>query len=142
MFVPDVARLASIFSQATAPAFFLGAVAAFVSLMSGRLNVVVARIQKLNRLGEDHPKHEDLKADLARLRRRARLLSNAISAALVAGVCSTLLLAELFVTEFLGFHHAYGGALLFTFATLALGWGLVLFFQETRVGLAEADEYE
>ena len=42
-FVPDIQRLTMIFSQATAPTFFLGAVAAFVSLMSSRLSAVVAR---------------------------------------------------------------------------------------------------
>lgn len=139
---PDIARLAAIFSQATAPAFFLGAVAGFVSLMSGRLNVVVTRMQKLNRIEDEHPMHAHLKSDLSRLRRRARLLSDGISSALIAGVCATVLLAVLFISELLGVHHAYGGALLFIVATLALGWGLVSFLREAYIGLAEADEYE
>ena len=142
VFVPDIARLASIFSQAAAPAFFLGAVAGFVSLMSGRLNVIVLRMQKLNRIEDDHPMHSQLKSDLLRLRRRARLLSNGISSALIAGVCATVLLAFLFISELLSVHHAYGGALLFIVATLSLGWGLVNFLRETYLGLAEADEYE
>lgn len=142
VFVPDTARLAAIFSQATAPAFFLGAVAGFVSLMSGRLNVVVTRMQKLSRIEDDHPMHVQLKSDLSRLRRRARLLSAGISSALIAGVCATVLLALLFISELLGVHHAYGGALLFIIATLSLGWGLVSFLRETYLGLAEADEYE
>ncbi|MFO1146727.1 MAG: DUF2721 domain-containing protein [Alsobacter sp.] len=140
--IPDLARLAGIFSQATAPAFFLGAVAGFVSLMSGRLNIIVTRMQKLSRIGEDHPYHGSLKPDLARLRRRARLLSDGISAALIAGLAATVLLAVLFLSELVGVHHAYGGAFLFIVATLSLGWGLISFFQEARLGLAEADEYE
>jgi hypothetical protein len=35
-FIPDAERLSQIFSQAIAPTFFLGAVAAFVSLMAVR----------------------------------------------------------------------------------------------------------
>jgi hypothetical protein len=35
--IPDIDRLTQIFSNAVAPAFFLGAVAAFVSLMMSRL---------------------------------------------------------------------------------------------------------
>src|SRR5882724_9896210 len=38
--VPDIDRLTQIFSNAIAPAFFLGAVAAFVSLMMSRLAAV------------------------------------------------------------------------------------------------------
>jgi hypothetical protein len=34
-FIPDAERLSQIFSQAIAPTFFLGAVAAFISLMAG-----------------------------------------------------------------------------------------------------------
>ena len=38
--IPDIDRLTQIFSNAIAPAFFLGAVAAFVSLMMSRLAAV------------------------------------------------------------------------------------------------------
>lgn len=140
--IPDLARLAQIFAQATAPAFFLGAVAGFVSLMSARLNTVVSRMQKLNQIGEDHPYRGQLMSDMTRLRRRARLLSDGISATLLSGLAATVLLAVLFLSELIGIHHAYGGAFFFIVATLALGWGLMRFFQEARLGLAEADEYD
>ena len=52
-FALDIQQLTMIFSQATAPTFFLGAVAAFVSLMSSRLSAVVARIRALNGIPED-----------------------------------------------------------------------------------------
>jgi hypothetical protein len=42
-FIPDAVRLSQIFSQATAPTFFLGAIAAFVSLMTSRLSAVIDR---------------------------------------------------------------------------------------------------
>jgi hypothetical protein len=45
MEVPDIDRLTQIFSNAIAPAFFLGAVAAFVSLMMSRLAAVSERIK-------------------------------------------------------------------------------------------------
>ncbi len=44
-FVPDIDRLTQIFSNAIAPAFFLGAVAAFVSLMMSRLAIVNERVK-------------------------------------------------------------------------------------------------
>lgn len=141
-FVPDIQRLTLIFSQATAPTFFLGAVAAFVSLMSSRLAAVVARIRALNGIPQDDPARAHLKADVDRLRRRARLLNDGIVASLVSGICATTLLAILFVAEFFGLKYAYGAGLLFIFSTLSLGVGLVRFAQEARIGLSEADEHE
>jgi hypothetical protein len=141
-FVPDIQRLTMIFSQATAPTFFLGAVAAFVSLMSSRLSTIVARIRALNAIPEGDPERAHLKTDLDRLRRRARLLSRAIFSSLVSGICATALLAVVFTAEFFGLRYAYGAGLLFIVATVFLGAGLVYFAREARVGLSEADEYE
>jgi hypothetical protein len=141
-FIPDIQRLTQIFSQATAPTFFLGAVAAFVSLMSSRLSTVIARIRVLNGIPEEDLARASLKADTDRLRRRARLLSNGIYASIVGGICATVLLAVLFTSEFLGLKYAYGAALLFILATFFLGVGLLRFAQEARIGLSEADEYE
>ena len=44
-FIPTIERLTQIFSNAVAPSFFLGAVAAFVSLMMSRLAAVNDRIK-------------------------------------------------------------------------------------------------
>ncbi|MGQ3281991.1 DUF2721 domain-containing protein [Bosea sp. (in: a-proteobacteria)] len=139
-FIPDTERLAKIFSQATAPTFFLGAVAAFVSLMATRLSAVMTRIQALNSITDDDERAH-LKTDRERLRRRARFLNSGILAALRGALCATLLLAIIFVTEFLGLKYAYGAALLFVIATFLLGFALVRFAQEARISLNENDEY-
>lgn len=140
-FVPDLARLTHIFSQATAPTFFLGAVAAFVSLMSSRLNDLIGRMRNLNEISEDDPARAHLKADLARLRYRARLLSGGITMALRSGICATLLLAVLFTSEYLGLNYAYGAGPLFLLATTLLGIALFRFSQEAAVGLNSLDEH-
>jgi hypothetical protein len=140
-FVPDAQRLSEIFSQAIAPTFFLGAVAAFVTLMTSRLSSVMHRVQTLNAIAEDEPQRAHLKGDLARLRRRAHYLSSGIRAALYGGVCSTVLLADLFVSAFFNLQHAYGAPLLFVFATIFLTFSLARLMQEARIGMAEADEY-
>jgi hypothetical protein len=141
-FIPDIQRLTQIFSQATAPTFFLGAVAAFVSLMSSRLTTTIERIRVLNGIPGEDPARTHLKADVDRQRQRARLLSSGIFASIVSGICATVLLAIVFASEFMGLKYAYGAGLLFIFATLFLGVGLLRFAQEARIGLAEADEYE
>jgi Protein of unknown function (DUF2721) len=141
-FIPDAARLSEIFSQALSPTFFLGAVAAFVSLMSSRLSAVMERTRTLNAIPEDDQSRAHLKADLERLRRRARLLNSGVLASLRGGLCATLLLAIVFATEFLGLKYAYGAGLLFMTATFFLGFALFRFSQEARISLSETDEYE
>jgi hypothetical protein len=52
-FIPDAQRLSEIFSNAIAPTFFVGAVAAFVSLMTSRLSTVIERIRTLNAIADE-----------------------------------------------------------------------------------------
>jgi hypothetical protein len=140
-FVPDTDRLARIFSSATSPTFFLGAVAAFASLMTSRMSGAMDRVRALNAIPDDDVNRAHLKADLARLLRRAALLKGGILSALIAGVCATLLLANLFITEFIGLKYAYGAGVLFVIATLFLGIALVRFAQEVSISLGEPDRY-
>ncbi|MGL4542891.1 MAG: DUF2721 domain-containing protein [Polymorphobacter sp.] len=138
-FVPDAQRLSQIFSAAAAPTFFLGAVAAFVSLMSSRLGAVTERSRTLNAIDDKDPERAHLKADLVRLQRRATLLHSGMVAALRGGISATLLLAVLFITEFLGLRYAYGAGMLFIIATGFLGFALYQFMQEARIGYGETD---
>jgi hypothetical protein len=140
-FMPDADRLARIFSSATSPTFFLGAVAAFASLMTSRMSSTMERVRTLNAIKEDDEDRAHLKADLHRLMRRAALLKSGIFASLVAGVCATVLLAVLFAAEFFGLTYAYGAGMLFTIATIFLGIALVRFAQEVSISLDEPDKY-
>jgi hypothetical protein len=127
--VPDIDRLTQIFSNAIAPAFFLGAVAAFVSLMMSRLAAVNAQMKAAGELPQDGAAAGSSMSPRA-LTRRARLLSDGIILSLGGGMCATLLLAILFASQFFGLHHAYGAAVLFIAATLLLGVALFRFAQE------------
>ena len=140
--VPELEKLTHIFSQATAPTFFLGSVAAFASLMSTRMAIVVGRIRQLNAIPHDDPQRVHLKADVDRLKRRAKLLAQGMRDSLIAGICATVLLAVIFVSDFIGLSHAYGAGMLFLLATMALGKGLIAFVRECGIQLAEADEYD
>jgi len=139
--VPTIDQLATLFSYAIAPAFFLGAVAAFISLMSDRLGSVVARARILNAIPPDSDRVH-LKADLARLRRRASLLRNGIILSLCSGICSALLLGIIFASGFFGLRHAYGAGLLFIIANMLLGGALVRFAQDAAMDLNELDYVE
>lgn len=140
-FVPDAKQLSEIFSHAIAPTFFLGAIAGFVSLMASRLSAVLQRIQTLNAIAEDDPTRAHLKRDIERLKRRARYLNSGILSALYGGLCATVLLAILFIAAFFNLKHAYGAPLLFVISTFFLGFALLRFAQEARIGLSQADEH-
>src|SRR5262245_48916932 len=132
-FIPDTQRISEVFSQALTPTFFLGAVAAFVSLMASRLSAVMERIRTLNAIPEGDQRAR-LKTDLERLRRRARYLHSGILASLRGGLCATLLLVIMFVSGLFGLKHAFGAPSLFVVATFFLGFALFRFAQEARPG--------
>jgi hypothetical protein len=126
--LPEIDRLTQIFSNAIAPSFFLGAVAAFVSLMMSRLAAVSAQIKATR--GDQDGAVVGSSAASGALTYRARLLSDGIILSLGGGMCATLLLALLFASQFFGLHHVYGAAVLFIGATLLLGVALFRFAQE------------
>jgi hypothetical protein len=138
--VPDIERLTQIFSNAVAPSFFLGAIAAFVSLMMSRLATVNARI-KVTRENKDQDRASvGGSSALARLARRSRLLNDGILMSLGGGVCATLLLAALFASQFFGLRHVYGAGIMFFAATILLGVALFRFAQEVWLARAELEE--
>lgn len=138
--VPDIERLTQIFSHAIAPAFFLGAVAAFVSLMMSRLTAVHERIKSKRGGAVQDRAAAGTGIDLGPLRRRAALLNQGIILSLGGGVCATLLLAVLFATQFFGGKHPYGAGLLFFIATLLLGVALARFAHEAWLARRDWEE--
>ena len=70
---PSVTQLSQVIAQAIAPAFLLGALAAFISVLTLRMNRVVDRSQMLNAIDEADKARARLRADLPRMRQRATL---------------------------------------------------------------------
>jgi cytochrome c biogenesis protein CcdA len=100
---PPVSQLSQVIAQAIAPAFILGALAAFISLLILRMYRVVDRSQTLNAIGGDDPARVHLKTDLPRLKQRAVLLNRAILYASISVIFATLLVMIAFVSAF--FRH-------------------------------------
>ena len=80
---PTSTQLSQVIGQVTAPAFLLGAVAAFVSVLISRMNRIIDRLQALNEIGDDNPRKTQLKSDIPRLKRRAALLNKSILFAII-----------------------------------------------------------
>jgi hypothetical protein len=137
----DLNHLSQIISHATAPAFLLGAVAGFVSILIARLNGIIDRVRNLNLIAEDESPRARLKADIPRLKRRASLLNAGIRFALVSGICTTLLVVLAFGSAFAGLRHEPVAAILFMVALGLLGAALFSFAREVWIGLDEFDHH-
>ncbi len=136
-----VNELSKVISQATAPAFLLGAVAAFVSVLIGRLNRIVDRSNTLDAIEDSDPTKRQLKEAIPRLRRRAMLISRAIQYAVIAGISTTLLVIVAFVATALGLNQAYGAALLFVFALGFFAAALICLWLEVRIAVGGLDGF-
>jgi Protein of unknown function (DUF2721) len=139
--LPTADHVARVMSQATAPAFVLGAVAAFTSALFGRMTSVIDRIRSLHEIPGEDVTRGHLKSDIARLRRRLDLLRSATQLALASGVSVSLLLLIGFFCAFLDLHHEYGAGALFIVTLGLLGAALFRLGHEVRIGISEADLY-
>src|SRR6266436_9245968 len=110
---PSVSQLSHVISQATAPAFLLGALAAFIAVLISRLNRIVDRTIVLNGISDDDTVRNRLKADLPRLMRRAAMMNRAIFWAVVASISVTILVVVAFLTAFFELPHERGVAIFF-----------------------------
>ena len=139
-YVPgSIDQLSQIISQVVAPAFLLGAVASFVSILASRMNGVIERMRYINDLpAEGHVKSR-LKQDLPRLRRRVDLLQRSLLLAIASGVAGAMLIVVAFGAALLHREHVWGTALLFTASMVLLCVSLCLLAFEVRIGLNEFD---
>lgn len=136
---PSIAQLSRIITNVAAPAFLLGAVGSFISILVSRMNRVIDRCQLINGISPDDTSRAYLKQDLPRLRRRASLLNRSLHCAILSAILTALIIIIAFVSALLSFAHEYGAAILFISAMLTFGASLIDLARETRIALAETD---
>jgi hypothetical protein len=137
----DPVHLSEVISHATAPAFLLGAVSGFVAVLMGRMNGVIDRIRSVNAIPDTDPDRSHLRSDLPRLKRRAKLMNEAIFLAVGSAICTTLLVISAFVSAFLGLRHEPGAAALFVLALALMCAALVALALEVRIALTEHEHH-
>ena len=138
---PTSTQLSQVISQVTAPAFLLGAVAAFVSLLISRMNRIIDRLQALNAVGDDNPGKAQLKSDIPHLKRRAALLNRSIFFAIISAIITSILVIMAFVTAYLNVPHEYGVGFLFILALSFFTASLVNLARETRIALHDYEHF-
>jgi len=139
--MPSVSQLSQVISQAAAPAFLLGALAAFIAVLISRLNRIIDRTILLNAIADDDATKSRLKADIPRLLRRASMINRAIFWAVIGSITITLMVIVAFVSAFFHIQHERGVGVLFMVALGAFVVSLVDFAREVRIALSEFDHY-
>jgi hypothetical protein len=105
---PSIDQLARIIGNVAAPAFLLGALAAFISVIISRINRVIDRSQFIHGIGDSDGSRAYLKADLPRLRRRAELLNRSLFHSIISAILTALIIVVAFVVAF--FRAAHSGS--------------------------------
>ena len=130
--VADIDHLSEAISHATAPAFMLGAVAAFLSILIARLERVADKNKALRSDMNLDPNDRLAAAFL----RRMELLGRAIYLAVLSALATATLLVLAFLAGLLGIGHGQVVALMFVLALLLLMTSLVQLAREIRVYMA------
>lgn len=136
---PSIDQLGRIIGNVAAPAFLLGAVAAFISVVISRINRVVDRSQYLHGIADSDTSKAYLKADIPRLRRRAVLLNRSLFCSVLAAILTALIIVVAFISALMSVAHEYGIAILFMAALLTFCASLIDLARETRIALHDND---
>jgi len=136
---PSIDQLSRIIGNVAAPAFLLGAVAAFISVLISRISRVIERAQFLHGIGDGDSSKSYLKADIPRLRRRAELLNRSLLYAIVSAILTALIIIVAFISAMFSVAHEYGVAILFIGALVLFCLSLIDLARETRLALHDND---
>jgi sterol desaturase/sphingolipid hydroxylase (fatty acid hydroxylase superfamily) len=132
--VTDIDHLGLVISHATAPAFMLGAVAAFLSILIQRMERISDRIRVLRADGSSGADPKE--ALLQTLDRRVLLLGRAIYFGVLSALVTSALLIAAFASALLGVGHGVIVAAMFVVALALLMTCLVNLALEIRIQLA------
>jgi hypothetical protein len=132
-------QLSLVISQAAAPAFLLGAVASFLSVLVSHMSRIVDRSRAINDIPDDGPKQAAIKATLPQLKLRASLVNRAIYWAVASGIPTCLLMIAAFASAYFGIRHEPGAAILFTLSLGLFTFSLISFAREVKVAMTRAE---
>ena len=140
---PPPSQLQQVISQSIAPAFVLGAVASFISVLVTRLNRIIDRCRLLA-AHDQNQRSPDLGGvgDISRLNARAELINRAILFAIGSALSTLLLMIVAFISAFLELPHERGVAILFVVALVLFGASLIYFGKEVRIVIKDPNNFD
>jgi hypothetical protein len=134
----DVSAVAHVIQLAVAPVFLLTGIGAILAVMTNRLGRIIdrARVLEARLEGASPEALAVLRADLATLSLRAKLIGRAITLCTATALLVCTVIAILFLSAFLHFDASMPVALLFVAAMSAFFLGLLWFLREIFVATA------
>ena len=132
----ELSDLSHIIELSVAPVFLLAGIGAFLNVVASRLARIVDRARNLEERYLAGPTAEEMariKTELGILDQRVKLSQRAVLLFSFAGLLVCLVVATLFIGEFVALPLAAPVALMFIAAMLAMIVGLTLFLLETSI---------
>jgi hypothetical protein len=139
MDTPSITQLSTVISQATAPAFMLGALSGFIAILITRFNRIFDRSVALNSIADDNPVRARLKEHLPRLKLRAKMINDAILWSVASSITVAVLVMLAFGSAFFQIQHERGVGILFVVALGTFTVALLKLAQEVRIALLDLD---
>ena len=122
----SVEHLSEIISHVVAPAFLLGAMASFVSILTNRMSGLQDRIREIGKIEGDGHVSGHTEVDVPHLRSRVKLLHRAFTLTIASGVVTCVLIIGAFAVALLGFQQVGFAAVLFMISMGLLFCALLL----------------
>lgn len=132
-------QLSLVISQAAAPAFILGAVVAFLSVLVSHMSRIADRLRAINAIPDEDPGKVQFEAMVPVLRRRAELVNRAIYWAIASGIATCLLMIAAFGSAYFGIRHEPGAAILFVLSLGLFTFALISFAREVKVAMNHSE---
>ena len=139
---PPISQLSQVISQSIAPAFILGAVSGFISVLVTRLNRIIDRCRELGAAEGAERARGGAPGDLATLNARAALINRALLWAIASALTTLILMILAFFDAFFHFPHESGVAILFVLALGFFGAALVDFAMEIRLVIKDPNNFD
>ena len=140
--VAPISHIAQVISQSVAPAFILGAVSGFTSVLVTRLNRIIDRCRALAAEDKNQGVERADRVDIAVLNLRAALINRAIFWAIGSALVTVLLMVVAFVEAFFEISHERAIAVFFVVALGLFGTALIYFGREIRIALKDPNNFD
>ena len=132
-----ITTIAHVIQLSVAPVFLLTGIGAMLGVMTSRLARIVDRARVLeSQKTADSASQGNASAELARLSRRAKLISASLGLCTLTALLVSAVIAILFLGAFLTFDAAVLVAMLFVAAMLAFIVALLFFLREVFIAIS------
>ena len=138
----SVTQMTHVIGQATAPAFLLGAVAGFISVLMTRINRVIDRVRLLHGSCVQDGRRLPASSEISRLKHRAGMLNRSIFLAICSAITVTFLIILSFIGALVSLPHETTVGVLFILSCAEFCVALAIFALEVLLALPSTEFQE